>query len=323
MKIKNNDLSPLDTKLEESLKVLQDVPTRDANAAIRGRNLFLAEARELKQSVTPAAKRRHSIWMQKIQSVLPFGKEGVPVLTQMISALLILTTLLGGAGAGTVFAAQSSMPDDMLYPIKTWSENARLELATSPEKDIDLLLEFADRRIDEMLTLAEEGNEISEPLMTQLQTHLELADQISDQASDPLQTRLQIRQALMTQQMLLANAPEDAQMLRAREMLQQKIHQIDQTQLEDGTLLGDTPEAADMLPSQDRYRVRTDQPEDAGNLDANGYQDEQTPGGPNPNPDATGQQSDGQSPQRTKTPMPGQSGQQQGPKDQGNNNPNN
>ena len=322
MNIKNNKL-PLDTKLKESLNTLQDVPDRDANAALRGRNLFLAEARDLKQSVTPDTKRRHNIWMQKFQSIQPFRKEGVPVLTQVISALLILTTLLGGAGAGTVFAAQSSMPDDMLYPIKTWSENVRLELATSPEKDVDLLLEFADRRVDEMLTLSEEGSDIPEPLMTQLQTHLELAAQLCDQTGDSLQTRMQIRQALMTQQMLLANAPEDAQMLRTRDMLQQQIHQIDQTQLEDGTLLGDTPEAVDMLPAQDRDRLRTDQPEDAGNLDANGYQQEQTPGGPNPNPDAAGQQSDGQNPQRTKTPMPGQSGQQQGPKDQGNNNPNN
>ena len=295
-----------DAELQKTLRILQNVPDRDANAALRGRNLFLAEARELKQSVTPAAKRRHSMWKQKFQTILPFRKEGVPVLTQVISALLILTTLVGGAGIGTVFAAQTSMPNDLLYPIKTWSENARLELATSPEKDIELLLEFAERRVDEMLTLAEEGSEISEPLMTQLQAHLEFAAQLCDQASDPLQTRLQIRQTLMTQEMLLNNAPEDAMMLRTRDMLQQKIHQIDQTPLEDGTLLGDAPETADILQSQDRDHLRTDQSEDAGNLNANGYEEEQTPGGPNPNPDAAGQQSDGQNQQRTKTPMPGQ-----------------
>ena len=323
MSIKNESRSPLDTKLEESLRTLKADYRRDANAATRGRNLFLSEVRDLKLSVTPAAKRRHSIWMHKFQTILPFRKEGVPVLTQVISALLILTTLLGGAGAGTVFAAQASMPDDLLYPVKTWSENARLELATSPEKDISLLLEFAERRIDEILTLAGEGNEIPEPLMTQLQTNLDIATQLCDQANDPLQSRLQIRQTMMTQQMLLENAPEDALMLRTRDMLQQKINQIDQTPLEDGTLLGDAPETADMLPSQDRDRLRTDQPEDAGNLNANGYEVEQTPGGPNPNPDAAGQQPDGQNQQRTKTPMPGQSGQPQGPKDQGNNNPNN
>ena len=41
--------------------------------------------------------------------------------------------------------------------LKPGVKNARLELATSPEKDIELLLEFAERRVDEMLTLAEEG----------------------------------------------------------------------------------------------------------------------------------------------------------------------
>jgi len=187
----------LDKELEDSLRVLRDIPERDTNAALRGRNLFLAEARDLKRSVTPAAKRRHSKWMTNFQTVLPFRKEGVPVLTQVISALLILTTLLGGAGAGTVYAAQSSMPDDALYTVKIWSENARLELAASPEKDVDLLLEFTDRRVDEMLTLAEEGSEAPEPLMTQLQEHLNLAAQLCDQTSDPLQTRQQIRQSLM------------------------------------------------------------------------------------------------------------------------------
>ena len=227
--------------------------------------------------------------------------------TQIISALLILITLAGGAGAGTVYAAQSSMPADALYPVKTWSENARLGLAASPEKDIDLLLEFANRRIEEMLVLAEEGTVVPEPLITRLQTHLELALQLCDQLQDPLQTRLQIRQTLMIQQMLLENAPQDAQILQTRNMLQQRIHQIDQTPLLDPA------QDQDQLQQQDRDRLRTDQPEDAGNPEANGYQEEQTSGGPNPNPDAPSQQSGGQAPQRTKTPMPGQSGQQQGP----------
>ena len=55
----------LNTEPEETLQILQVVPERDANTALRGRNLFLAEARDLKHNVSPSAKRRHSIWMQK------------------------------------------------------------------------------------------------------------------------------------------------------------------------------------------------------------------------------------------------------------------
>jgi hypothetical protein len=303
----NKDHTKLDAELKNSLAVLQDIPARDEKRALHGRSQFLTEARTLKQSVTPAAERRPNRWMENIQTRLPFRKEGVPMFTQIISALLILITLAGGAGAGTVYAAQSSMPADALYPVKTWSENARLGLAASPEKDIDLLLEFANRRIEEMLVLAEEGTVVPEPLITRLQTHLELALQLCDQLQDPLQTRLQIRQTLMIQQMLLENAPQDAQILQTRNMLQQRIHQIDQTPLLDPA------QDQDQLQQQDRDRLRTDQPEDAGNPEANGYQEEQTSGGPNPNPDAPSQQSGGQAPQRTKTPMPGQSGQQQGP----------
>jgi hypothetical protein len=303
----NKDHTKLDAELKNSLAVLQDIPTRDEKRALHGRSQFLTEARTLKQSVTPAAERRPNRWMENIQTRLPFRKEGVPMFTQIISALLILITLAGGAGAGTVYAAQSSMPADVLYPVKTWSENARLGLATSPEKDIDLLLEFANRRIEEMLVLAEEGAAVPEPLMTRLQTHLDLALQLCDQLQDSQQTRQQIRQTMMTQQKLIDKAPQEAQLLQTRDMLQQRIHQIDQTPLLDPA------QDQDQLQQQDRDRLRTDQPEDAGNPEANGYQEEQNSGGPNPNLDAPGQQSGGQAPQRTKTPMPGQSGQQQGP----------
>jgi hypothetical protein len=303
----NKDHTKLDAELKNSLAVLQDIPTRDEKRALHGRSQFLTEARTLKQSVTPAAERRPNRWMENIQTRLPFRKEGVPMFTQIISALLILITLAGGAGAGTVYAAQSSMPADVLYPVKTWSENARLGLATSPEKDIDLLLEFANRRIEEMLVLAEEGAAVPEPLMTRLQTHLDLALQLCDQLQDSQQTRQQIRQTMMTQQKLIDKAPQEAQLLQTRDMLQQRIHQIDQTPLLDPA------QDQDQLQQQDRDRLRTDQPEDAGNPEANGYQEEQNSGGPNPNLDAPDQQSGGQAPQRTKTPMPGQSGQQQGP----------
>jgi hypothetical protein len=309
----NNHDPRLDAKLQASLVILDDVPEREANAVLRGRNLFLGEAHKLKNSTTSVPKRRHSKWMERFQTIFPFRKEGAPVLTQVISALLILITLLGGAGAGTVYAAQASMPDDVLYPIKTWSENARLDLAVSPEKDIDLSLKFAGRRIDEMLRLKEEGGEVPELLVTKLQKHLNRAAQLCDQTGDPLHTRQQMRQTLMNQERLLDNAPEDAQMRRTRDMIRQQIHQIDQTPVNGGALPSNADPSASAEP-QDRDRLRTNQPEGSGNPDANGYQEEQTPGGPNANPDTPGQQNGGQKLQRTKTPMPGQSGPQQGPK---------
>lgn len=235
------------------------------------------------------------------------------MMTQIISAILIVTTLLGGAGAGTVLAAQSSMPDGVLYPVKTWSETARINLAASPETDVDLLLEFAGRRIDEMLYMTGAGEDIPEALIFQLQEHLELAAQLSAQTTDPLQTRQEVRQQLMIQQSLLDNAPESAQMVRTRVMLQEQIQQFDQSAIDEDRDPSDL-NTVDPIESQEHDRLRTDQPDDAGNIEANGYQENQEPGGPNPNPDASGQQFNNSSPQRTKTPMPGQSGQQQGPK---------
>ncbi len=245
----NKDHTMLDAELKNSLAVLQDIPARDEKRALHGRSQFLAEARTLKQSVTPAAERRPNRWMENIQTRLPFRKEGVPMFTQIISALLILITLAGGAGAGTVYAAQSSMPADALYPVKTWSENARLELAASPEKDIDLLLEFANRRIEEMLVLAEEGTLVPEPLITVckliwswLYNYVTSCKIPSDPPANPPDIDDPANAA--------GKCPADAQILQTRNMLQQRIHQIDQTPLLDPA------QDQDQLQQQDRDRLR-------------------------------------------------------------------
>jgi hypothetical protein len=54
------------------------------------------------------------------------------------------------AGGGTVYAAQSSTPGQILYPVKTGVENIQLTLTTSPAAKARLYLQLAQRRINEM-----------------------------------------------------------------------------------------------------------------------------------------------------------------------------
>lgn len=78
---------------------------------------------------------------------------------RFVFAILLLLLIGGGS---TVFAAQSSLPGDNLYPIKTASEEALLTLSPSSLKGKVALI-VSDRRAEEIKKLNEEGkdNEVS------------------------------------------------------------------------------------------------------------------------------------------------------------------
>ena len=77
---------------------------------------------------------------------------------------LVMRVATGLAGAlvtgaltttGVVYAAQTSLPGDTLYPVKTAAENVQLTLTLNHEQKAFLHLKLAQRRIDEVATLAE------------------------------------------------------------------------------------------------------------------------------------------------------------------------
>jgi hypothetical protein len=62
-----------------------------------------------------------------------------------IKFVLVLAVMLGGAGV-TAAAAQSSLPNEALYPIKLLIEEAQLSLAASPAAQLD----HAQQRVSEL-----------------------------------------------------------------------------------------------------------------------------------------------------------------------------
>ncbi len=65
-------------------------------------------------------------------------------------AVIFLTTIAGG----TAYASQNSLPGELLYPVKTTTEDVRLFLASNPSMKTDLNLQFAQHRLEEMSQLA-------------------------------------------------------------------------------------------------------------------------------------------------------------------------
>ncbi|MCJ7604504.1 MAG: DUF5667 domain-containing protein [Dehalococcoidales bacterium] len=71
------------------------------------------------------------------------------------AAAVVAVIVLGGGG--TAMAANSSLPDSFLYPVKLATESARIALTFSDEGKTELYAQFADRRVDEMVAMAEQG----------------------------------------------------------------------------------------------------------------------------------------------------------------------
>ncbi len=101
--------------------------------------------------------RRHLVETMRIDGV----KIGVRSARRHRFALRVATGLAGTlivsalGTAGTVYAAQTSLPGDTLYPVKTTAEQVQLALTLNHEQKAFLHLKLANRRIDEVAALTE------------------------------------------------------------------------------------------------------------------------------------------------------------------------
>jgi len=77
-------------------------------------------------------------------------------LRSIIVIALVALLLLGGIGI-TGVAAQSAIPGDALYTVKTSIEQARLSLAKDASDRAQLALDFAEERLVEISALVQEG----------------------------------------------------------------------------------------------------------------------------------------------------------------------
>ena len=87
----------------------------------------------------------------------------VPRWATVVSLVLGLLMI----GGGTVAAAGNSMPDSPLYPVKLATEQARLTLTPSQIGKERLCAELADRRVAEIVYMANKGDAGQVELITQ------------------------------------------------------------------------------------------------------------------------------------------------------------
>lgn len=190
----------LEDKLAPWFSALKrDQAERDPEKAESGKIAFLSRVAELASGVSESKPKRLNYWIPMIR------KEPIRMST-IATFLVIFVMLLGGAGT-TVFAAQTSLPDQPLYGLKIASEAVRLELTTANQERLELTLRLADQRVIEIKLLIEMQAEIPPALATRWEAHVReafrLVAQKSEQEFEPglllLQQRLRNQETIMRQ----------------------------------------------------------------------------------------------------------------------------
>jgi len=112
--------------------------------AIQPRAEFKAKARyQFRSALQEAASRRR-------RPSLGWLPRWATVVTIVLGLLLV--------SGGTIAAASYSMPDSLLYPVKLATEQVQLALTPSDIGKAELCAKFADRRVAEIIYIANKGD---------------------------------------------------------------------------------------------------------------------------------------------------------------------
>lgn len=226
----------MDTQLEQALAGLRSVQARDAQKAAQGRAAFLAQAEEIRPSVTAAQKPRHNNWFAALAAQLqPRKKEYAHMFNVITTLILVLGILFGGSGI-TLAAAQDALPEEPLYVLKMWTEQVQYNLAGEDvESQMQLSLQFANRRMEELATMLTKGDVSDQAVLARLAYRYQAQLENSMRLAASLPTETEITAALdeiinevgvhiqkLDQDRIQGRtgAPEDALLSSIRSMLQ-------------------------------------------------------------------------------------------------------
>jgi hypothetical protein len=258
----NDDRDP---EILARLRQLDDIQPRGVSAADTGRQAFLSEAQGYQKLITKNEQVRRNGWLDQTRNIVTgFRKEHKPM-TTFLATLLVVASLVFGAGGVTVAAAQGSQPDDPLYGVKLWSETTRLDLTSDPDTDFALSLDFLNRRAEEIqsqidtgaIPTPEELARYRQQVDLAIQYALSLKDDQNRQALELVKSRLMIQQQQMTEKQKFATAPGLKISEQIRQMLVERIGQLE-TGITDPTQLSE--QLRQLHQEITPTKISTDQP---------------------------------------------------------------
>jgi hypothetical protein len=140
-----------------------------------------AKAKLLRQIRTTKQQKHRSF-----TDVFSFGIPLQSTRARIAVSVLTLTILILSVSGGTAYAAQSSLPGDLLYQVKIGTEDARLLIAGDSAAKAELNLRFAQTRLEEMEKLINSDVEEAGLAVNGYQGNLEAARQKIREISDAL-----------------------------------------------------------------------------------------------------------------------------------------
>ena len=226
----NQDLS----QIEQQLVSLHQTPIhRDPDRERSGRNAYIRAISEI--AVSKPEKNRLT-FQDHIQSFLYSGKGKLKMSPILVSIIAAVALLFGGGSVGVV-AAQNSLPDDLLYPLKLATEDVRMALANTPEEKIDLELKLGETRLSEIIQLLQKEKTPSEDQYERLDSHLMNAYQMAigtntqnsaelTMLRNRIQTQAQVMEEIQAKTMTQSS---EVILTRTKGMLQSQINLVDET----------------------------------------------------------------------------------------------
>jgi hypothetical protein len=223
-------------KTKEMLDSIKDIPQRSSRLTAQGKAQFLREARLIHETVSQSPLHRLNNW---IVTLTKFGfRKERSLMKTAISAFIVAIAVVIGGGGITAYAAQDSLPNEMLYPLKLFIEDAQYNLTSDSFTQIELLTTFANNRVDEIAALEGQEEVVPAVVMVQLQTHLQTMMKLAagmdgetlTQAFQQIRTNLRTQAQLMT----MLGQPEEVNpaLEQLRAMLENQ-HRLAQQGLEE------------------------------------------------------------------------------------------
>ncbi|MGH2689265.1 MAG: DUF5667 domain-containing protein, partial [Actinomycetota bacterium] len=127
---------------------------------------------------SPAAKAKHLHMIREEAARLEAEARPAPrrprfVRRFVLRPALVMGLLLVLAAPAALALSARAVPGDPLYSTKIALEQARLAIANDPAKEVDLHVEFAQRRVEELNALTKEGRPAQAvgPVLDKLQEH--------------------------------------------------------------------------------------------------------------------------------------------------------
>jgi hypothetical protein len=184
----NFELDEVDPILMQYFDLLRSTPQRDATAAEASRSKFFAELNALFPVTVPlvetAPRARPAPSFERRKAQRPARGFAMPSFAYAFVAILTLLILFTG-GIITARAAEYTLPGDGLYAVKIGLEQARLAFTFRPEQEVNLYMEYADRRLNEAKALVEIGRvEDAETMLMELQVYVQKANNLQRLVSE-------------------------------------------------------------------------------------------------------------------------------------------